>query len=47
MKQSTIRYCRFCLCGQWYNAFGQALKDPDEWEDDRFDGDFIGDDLFY
>lgn len=34
-------------CGQWYNAFGQALKNPDEWEDDRFDGDFIDDDLFY
>ena len=18
-------------CGQWYNVFGQELKDPDEW----------------
>lgn len=21
-------------CGQWFNAFGQELKDPSEWEED-------------
>lgn len=30
-----------CLnCGQWYNGFGQALRDPDEWEEDRFDDEY-------
>lgn len=23
-----------CDCGQWYNCFGQALKPPEEWEED-------------
>ena len=23
-----------CGCGQWYNAFGQALKDPKYWYDE-------------
>lgn len=27
-------------CGQWYNGFGQALRDPDEWEEDRFDDEY-------
>ena len=22
-----------CECGQWYNAFGQALRPPEEWDD--------------
>ena len=22
-----------CACGQWYNAFGQEVKPPDEWDD--------------
>lgn len=22
-----------CACGQWYNAFGQEIKPPDEWGD--------------
>lgn len=25
---------QMCDCGQWYNAFGQALKDPEYWEED-------------
>lgn len=24
-------------CGQWYNGFGQQLKDPSEWPDDDED----------
>jgi len=23
-----------CSCGQWYNAFGQRLKDPSQWEEE-------------
>ena len=23
-----------CECGQWYNAFGQTIKSPEEWEED-------------
>ena len=23
-----------CECGQWYNQFGQALLDPEYWEED-------------
>ena len=23
-------------CGQWYNGFGQALRDPEEWEEDYY-----------
>ena len=23
-----------CECGQWYNVFGQALKPPEDWEED-------------
>ena len=23
-----------CDCGQWYNVFGQALKPPEDWEED-------------
>ena len=26
-----------CACGQWYNGFGQALRDPFEWYDDYGD----------
>ena len=27
-----------CECGQWYNAFGQALKNPEFWyEDEDYD----------
>lgn len=24
-----------CECGQWYNLFGQSLKDPKYWEEDE------------
>lgn len=23
-----------CICGRWYNLFGQELKDPKYWEED-------------
>lgn len=23
-----------CVCGQWVNLFGQALRPPQEWEED-------------
>lgn len=26
--------CDCPKCGQWYNLFGQALIDPEHWEDD-------------
>jgi hypothetical protein len=26
-------------CGQWYNLFGQALVDPEYWEDDDYYGE--------
>lgn len=30
--------CQCEKCGQWYNGFGQALKDPEYWEGDCDDG---------
>lgn len=27
-------------CGQWYNAFGQALVDPKYWEEDYYYRDY-------
>lgn len=24
-----------CDCGKWYNRFGQALKPPEDWEEDH------------
>lgn len=24
-----------CECGQWYNVFGQALKPPEDWEEEE------------
>ena len=29
-----------CDCGQWYNGFGQALKDPSFWEEDMDEYDY-------
>lgn len=26
--------CQCPKCGKWYNIFGQALLDPEFWEDD-------------
>lgn len=42
MKEITCPYCKKKYlsgdtqcdgCGQWYNAFGQELKDPEFWEE--------------
>lgn len=37
-----------CDCGQMYNAFGQMLRPPDDWDDDWYDRDVVGwyDDLY-
>ena len=29
-----------CECGQWYNGFGQALLDPEYWEEDYYDDEY-------
>ena len=29
--------CQCGKCGQWYNLFGQELKDPSEWEEVEYD----------
>lgn len=34
------QYCGACSCphcGQWYNMFGNSLKDPKYWYDDEYD----------
>lgn len=33
LVSSYLGACMCPKCGQWYNAFGQMLLDPSEWED--------------
>ena len=40
LENKYIGACQ-CECGQWYNLFGQALVDPEYWEnDDDYDYDY-------
>ena len=35
LNDQYLGACQCPKCGQWYNLFGQALLDPEYWEDDE------------
>lgn len=34
-REISLEGDQMCDCGQWYNAFGQALKNPEFWYEDE------------
>lgn len=34
LENQYLGACECPKCGQWYNLFGQMLKNPDKWEED-------------
>ena len=37
LEDDYMGACQCPSCGQWYNLFGEEVKDPDKWEDDSDD----------